>query len=59
MKQLVLNDLGVQELDARELKETDGGIVGWALFVGACIGVAAVWYAINEWGDQDCPPCEE
>jgi lactobin A/cerein 7B family class IIb bacteriocin len=36
MKQLSLENFGVQELDAREMKETDGGFlgIGIAILVG-------------------------
>ena len=37
-KQLSLNNLGVQELDAKEMVEVDGGIA-WIAIVGAIIYV--------------------
>ncbi|MDY0253318.1 MAG: class IIb bacteriocin, lactobin A/cerein 7B family [Tenuifilaceae bacterium] len=54
-KHLSLNNLGVQELDAREMRETDGGIVGWALALGIALGATTVYLAINKWGEKDCP----
>lgn len=37
MKNLDLNSIGVQEMNALEMKETDGGWV-WAFIAGAIIG---------------------
>ncbi|MDX9771707.1 MAG: class IIb bacteriocin, lactobin A/cerein 7B family [Tenuifilaceae bacterium] len=59
MKQLSLNNLGVQELDAKEMQKIDGGIVGWALALGIIAGVTVVNLAINKWGNKDCPEGEE
>jgi lactobin A/cerein 7B family class IIb bacteriocin len=47
MKQLSLVNFGVQELDAREMKETDGGIVIWALVLGIVVGLVATHIAIG------------
>ncbi|MDD3567363.1 MAG: class IIb bacteriocin, lactobin A/cerein 7B family [Bacteroidales bacterium] len=44
MKELSLNNLGVQELDAREMVEVDGGFA-WIAVVGAII------YVYNNWDD--------
>nr|WP_321450117.1 class IIb bacteriocin, lactobin A/cerein 7B family [uncultured Carboxylicivirga sp.] len=40
-----LNDLGVQEMDAKELQKTDGGFLGIA--VAALIGSGVAWAAAN------------
>lgn len=38
MKQLFLESLGVQEMDAREMVEVDGGIEPVSFFIGAIVG---------------------
>ncbi len=46
MKKLDLNGLGVQEMNAEEMRVTEGGYWQAALaLAGACI------YVYNEWGD--------
>ena len=50
MKQLSLNNLGVQELDAKEMVETDGG--GWAV-LGAFLVAGLAWELLTE-GPEEC-----
>jgi hypothetical protein len=63
MKQLSLNNLGVQELDAREMVETDGGNPLWlpaaiAFIAGAIAGgvtydaAKALYFASLESGNH-------
>ncbi len=37
MKNLILNDFGVQEMNAEEMRETDGGKFWGPLFLGAFV----------------------
>mgnify|MGYP000978782139 CR=1 FL=1 len=53
MKQLSLENFGVQELDAREMKETDGGLlaylIGTALIAGSItVAVTAACLLVSE-----------
>ncbi|HAF27423.1 MAG TPA: hypothetical protein DCG75_00100 [Bacteroidales bacterium] len=50
MKNLELNACGIQEMDTLEMKQTDGGLVFWAV-VGAGLLVAAGAAIINDWDD--------
>jgi len=46
MKNLKLESLGVQEMDAKEMIKTDGEGFPWA-----ALGIALAVSAINNWGD--------
>ena len=50
MKQLSLENLGVQELDAREMVEMDGGSITWFIF-GLLIAEALDRNASNDFWD--------
>ncbi len=48
MKSLDLKQMGVQELDAKEMKKTNGGL-GFLGVVGAGLLIAAGTAIINDW----------
>ena len=46
MKTLEINNYGVQEMNANEMKEVDGGFPIVIFMIGVCVGVliaAAIW----------------
>lgn len=48
MKKLELKTLGVLELDAKEMRETDGGVIPWGLYAAAAAAAIATYDAVKD-----------
>jgi len=59
MKNLNLKDFGVQEMNAMEMKQTDGGSFLVGLIIGLVVSVAYLLITKNGGEDPDCPPATE
>ncbi|MEN8122808.1 MAG: class IIb bacteriocin, lactobin A/cerein 7B family [Bacteroidota bacterium] len=55
MKTLNLEQMGVQEMDAVEMKEVDGGSFLLGVIIGAVITAIAIIVTDNGGVDPDCP----
>ena len=55
MKNLNLNDFGVQEMNAEEMRKTEGGSFLVGLIIGLVVSVAYLLITKNGGEDPDCP----
>ena len=55
MKNFDVNNFGVQELNAEEMRETNGGSFLVGLIIGFVIAVAYLLFTKNGGQDPDCP----